>query len=42
MKRKLPNFQFSWEDPYKEVDRMSDVIYRIQKNPRCRIMVIYL
>jgi hypothetical protein len=33
-KGKLQKLQSSWEGPYKIVDRINDVVQRIQKNPR--------
>jgi hypothetical protein len=40
-KGKSPNLQSSWEGPYKVVNRINDVVYRIQKNPRSRMMVVH-
>jgi hypothetical protein len=41
-KGKSPKLQSSWEGPYKVVTRINDVVYRIQKNPRSRTMVVHL
>jgi hypothetical protein len=41
-KGKSPKLQSSWEGPYKVVIRISDVVYRIQKNPRSGMMVVHL
>jgi hypothetical protein len=41
-KGKSPKLQSSWEGPYKVVNRINDVVYRIQKNPRSRMMVVHL
>jgi hypothetical protein len=41
-KGKSPKLQFSWEGPCKVVNRINDVVYRIQKNPRSRVMVVHL
>jgi hypothetical protein len=37
-----PKLQSAWEDPYKVITRMKDVVYRIQRHPRSRIMVVHL
>jgi hypothetical protein len=37
-KEKSPEPQSSWEGPYK-ITRMNDVVYRIQRNSRSRMMV---
>jgi hypothetical protein len=42
MKRKSPKFQTSWEGTYKVVSWLNDVVYRIQQNPRSRLMVVHL
>jgi hypothetical protein len=42
MKGKSLKLQSSWEGPYKIVTQINDVVYRIQKNPRSRMMVVYL
>jgi hypothetical protein len=41
-KGKSPKLQSSWEGPYKIITRINDVVYRIQKNPRSRMMVAHL
>jgi hypothetical protein len=41
-KGKSPKLQSSWEGPYKVVKRINDVVYRIQRNPRSRMMVVHL
>jgi hypothetical protein len=41
MKRKSPKLQSYWEGPYKAVTRINDV-YRIQLNPRSRLMIVHL
>jgi hypothetical protein len=41
-KGKSPKLQSSWEGPYKIITRINDVVYRIQKSPRSRMMVIHL
>jgi hypothetical protein len=42
MKGKSPKLQCSWEGPYKIVTWINDVVYRIQKNPRSRMIVVHL
>jgi hypothetical protein len=42
MNGKSPKLQSSWEGPYKVVTWINDVVYRIQKNPRSRMMVVHL
>jgi hypothetical protein len=42
MKGKSLKLQSSWEGPYKVVKRINDVVYRIQKNPRSRMMMVHL
>jgi hypothetical protein len=42
MKQKLPKLQSSWEGLYKVVTQINDVVYRIQRNLRLRMMVIHL
>jgi hypothetical protein len=45
MKGKSPKLQSLWEGPYRVVTRINDVndvVYRIQKNPRARMMVVHL
>jgi hypothetical protein len=41
-KGKSPKLQSSWEGPYKVVTRINDVVYRIQRNPRSRMIVVHL
>jgi hypothetical protein len=41
-KGKSHKLQSSWEGPYKVVTRINDVVYRIQGNPRLRLMVVHL
>jgi hypothetical protein len=41
-KGKSPKLQSSWKGPYKIVTRINDVVYRIQKYPRSRMMVVHL
>ena len=41
-KGKSPKLQASWEGPYKVVTRINDVVYRIQKTPRSRMLVVHL
>jgi hypothetical protein len=41
-KGKSPKLQSSWEGPYNVVTRINDVIYKIQRNPRSRMMEVYL
>jgi hypothetical protein len=41
-KKKSPKLQSSWDGPYKIITRINDVVYRIQKTPRSRMMVVHL
>jgi hypothetical protein len=41
-KGKSPKLQSSWEGPYRIVTRINNVLNRIQKDPRSRMMVIHL
>jgi hypothetical protein len=41
-KKKSPNLQSSWDGTYKIITRINDVVYRIQKTPRSRMMVVHL
>jgi hypothetical protein len=41
MKGKSPNLKTSWEGPYKVVTWIN-VVYRIQRNPGSRMMVVHL
>jgi hypothetical protein len=38
----LPKLQSSWEGLYKVVTWINDVVYRIQRNPRLRLMVVHV
>jgi hypothetical protein len=40
-KGRPPNLQAAWEGPYKVITRINDV-YRIQRHPRSRMMVVHL
>jgi hypothetical protein len=40
-KGKSPKLQSSWDGQYKVVTRIN-VVYRIQRNPRSRMMVVHL
>jgi hypothetical protein len=37
-----PKLQSAWEGPYKVINRINDVVYRIQRHPRSRMMVVHL
>jgi anaerobic selenocysteine-containing dehydrogenase len=41
-KGKSPKLQSSWDGPYMVVTRINDVVYRMQRNPRPRMMVVHL
>jgi hypothetical protein len=41
-KGKSPKLQTCWEGPYNIITRMNDVIYRIQRQPRAKMMVVHL
>jgi hypothetical protein len=41
-KGKSPKLQPSWDGPYKIVTRINDVVYRIQRNDRSKMMVVHL
>ncbi|KDR23993.1 hypothetical protein L798_07932, partial [Zootermopsis nevadensis] len=41
-KGKSPKLQTSWEGPYRVVTRINDVVYRIQRHTRARMMVVHL
>jgi hypothetical protein len=41
-KRESPKLQSSWECPYKVVTQTNNVMYRIQRNPRSRVIVVHL
>jgi hypothetical protein len=42
MKGKSPKLQPSWEGPYTIVTRINDVVYRIRKNPKSKMMIVHL
>jgi hypothetical protein len=45
LRSSFPGFLFSvvqGTSPYKVVTRINDVVYRIQRNPRSRMMVVHL
>jgi hypothetical protein len=42
MKEKSPKLQSPWEGPYRVVMRINDVVYRIQLDPRSRMMLVNL
>jgi hypothetical protein len=37
-----PKQQSAWEGPYKVITRINVVVYRIQRHPRSRMMVVHL
>jgi hypothetical protein len=37
-----PKLQSAWEGPYKVITRINDVVYRIQRHSRSRMMVVHL
>jgi hypothetical protein len=41
-KREITKTSSLWEGPYKIVTWINDVVYKIQKNPRTRMMVVHL
>jgi hypothetical protein len=41
-KGKSPKLQSSWQGPHKIVTRINNVVYRIQRNPRLKMMVVHL
>jgi hypothetical protein len=41
MKEKSPKIQTSREDPYTVVNQINDVVYKIQWNPRSRVVVVH-
>jgi hypothetical protein len=41
-KGKSPKLQSPWEGPYTIVTRINDVVYRIQRNPRSKMMAVHL
>jgi hypothetical protein len=32
----------AWEGPYRVINRINDVVYRVQRHPRSRMMVVHL
>jgi hypothetical protein len=42
MKGKSPKLQSPWEGPYEVVTQINDVVYKIQQNPRTKMMVAHL
>jgi hypothetical protein len=42
MKGKSPKLQPAWEGPYKIITRINDVVYRIQKTPRSKMIVVHM
>ena len=41
-KGKSPKLQSSWEGPYTIITRINDVVYRIRRSPRGKMMVVHL
>jgi hypothetical protein len=41
MKGKSPKLQSPWKGTYRVAMQINDVVYRIQQNPRSRIMLIH-
>ena len=39
---KSPKLQTSWEGPYTIITRINDVVYRVQRHPRTKMMVVHL
>jgi hypothetical protein len=39
---KLPKLQPSWEGRYKVITQINDVVYRIQRHPRAKIILEHL
>jgi hypothetical protein len=37
-----PELQSAWQGPYKVITRINDVVYRIQRHPRSRMMMVHL
>ena len=37
-----PKLTPSWEGPYTVIKRINDVVYRIQRSPRCKMKVVHL
>jgi hypothetical protein len=42
MNGKSSKLQSSWKGLYKVVTRINDVVYRIQRNPRSKMVVVHL
>jgi hypothetical protein len=42
MEGKSPKLQTCWEGPYLLIIRINDVIYRIQRHSRAKMMVVHL
>jgi hypothetical protein len=42
MKGKSPKLQSSWEGLYRLVTWINNVVYRIQRNPRLKMMMVHL
>jgi len=38
---KSPKLQSCWEGPYNVITRINDVVYRIQRHPRAKMMVVH-
>jgi sRNA-binding protein len=41
-KAKSPKLKSYWEGPYNAITRINDVVYRIQRHPREKMMVVHL
>jgi hypothetical protein len=41
-KGKSPKLQSSWEGPYNVITQINDAVYRIQRNPRSRMIMVHL
>ena len=41
-KGKSPKLMQSWEGPYIVLKRINDVVYRIQRSPKCKMKVVHL
>jgi hypothetical protein len=39
---KSPKLQTCWEGPYTVITRINDVVYRVQRSPRAKMMVVHL
>jgi hypothetical protein len=42
MKGKSPKLQSSWEGLYRAVNRENNMVYKIQQNPRTKMMIAHL